>query len=174
MQGAYWHGWRRSGCLDAKTRVLAVGVLASTTCNNFIADLLFLSDVPHPYLGKSALRHDLGSKRPAAAAQRAARKPARTARAASRELLGELGAGSTPQPTSQAHQSQGQPGGADGAVGTGCTGEGAGTGAERRIERERVGGHRCLKLNTCACYGGRSSTRVLTSCLWPYCASVMS
>jgi hypothetical protein len=52
--------------LDAKTRVLAVGVLASTTCNNFIADLLFLSEVPHslpvagapcvhPYLGKSAL-----------------------------------------------------------------------------------------------------------------------
>jgi hypothetical protein len=52
--------------LDAKTRGLAVGVLASTTCNNFIADLLFLSEVSHsllvagapcvhPYLGKSAL-----------------------------------------------------------------------------------------------------------------------
>jgi hypothetical protein len=51
-----------------ETRVLAVGALASTTCNNFIADLLFLSEVPHsllvagvpspcvhPYLGKSAL-----------------------------------------------------------------------------------------------------------------------
>jgi hypothetical protein len=46
---------------------LAVGVLASTTYNNFIADLLFLSEVSHsllvagapcvhPYLGKSALR----------------------------------------------------------------------------------------------------------------------
>jgi hypothetical protein len=45
---------------------LAVGVLASTTYNNFIADLLFLSEVSHsllvagapcvhPYLGKSAL-----------------------------------------------------------------------------------------------------------------------
>jgi hypothetical protein len=45
---------------------LAVGVQASTTCNNFIADLLFLSEVSHsllvagapcvhPYLGKSAL-----------------------------------------------------------------------------------------------------------------------
>jgi hypothetical protein len=37
-------------CLDAKTRVLAVGALASTTCNNFIADLLFLSEVPHSLL----------------------------------------------------------------------------------------------------------------------------
>jgi hypothetical protein len=45
---------------------LAVGALASTTCNNFIADLLFLSEVSHsllvagppcvhPYLGKWAL-----------------------------------------------------------------------------------------------------------------------
>jgi hypothetical protein len=45
-----------------KTRVLAVGALASTTCNNFIADLLLLSEVTpsllvagppcvHPYLG---------------------------------------------------------------------------------------------------------------------------
>jgi hypothetical protein len=60
-------GWRRCACLDAKTRVLAVGVLASTTYNSFIADLLFLSEVSHsllvagapcvhPYLGKSALR----------------------------------------------------------------------------------------------------------------------
>jgi hypothetical protein len=40
MQGAYWHGWRRSGCLDAETRVLAVGVLVSTTYNNLTADLL--------------------------------------------------------------------------------------------------------------------------------------
>jgi hypothetical protein len=40
-------GWRRCACLDATTRVLAVGALASTTCNNFIADLLFLSEVPH-------------------------------------------------------------------------------------------------------------------------------
>jgi hypothetical protein len=48
--------------------VLAVGALASTTCNNFIADLLFLSEVSHsllvagspcvhPYLGKSALQN---------------------------------------------------------------------------------------------------------------------
>jgi hypothetical protein len=39
--------------VDAKTRVLAVGALASTACNNFIADLLFLrilSEVPHPRL----------------------------------------------------------------------------------------------------------------------------
>jgi hypothetical protein len=66
VQGTYCGGWRRCACLDAKTRVLAVGALASTTCNNFIADLLFLSEVPHsllvaggpcahPYLGKSAL-----------------------------------------------------------------------------------------------------------------------
>jgi hypothetical protein len=45
---------------------LAVGALASTTCNNCIADLLFLSEVSHfclvagasyvhPYLGKWAL-----------------------------------------------------------------------------------------------------------------------
>jgi hypothetical protein len=61
-------------CLDAKTRVLAVRSLPSvprTTCNNFIADLLFLSEVSHPflaaggpcvhpYLGKSAL---LGARR---------------------------------------------------------------------------------------------------------------
>jgi hypothetical protein len=66
VQGTYCGGcWRRCACLDAKTRVLvlAVGALASTTCNNFIADLLFLSEVPrpflvagppcvHPYLGK--------------------------------------------------------------------------------------------------------------------------
>ena len=66
VQGTYCGGWRRCACLDAKTRVLAVGVLASTTYNNFIADLLFLSEVSHPllvagapcvhpYLGKSAL-----------------------------------------------------------------------------------------------------------------------
>jgi hypothetical protein len=66
-RGTYCGGWRRHcACLDAKTRVLAVGALASTTCNNFIADLLFLSEVSHPllvagppcvhpYLGKSAL-----------------------------------------------------------------------------------------------------------------------
>ena len=63
VQGTYCGGWRRCACLDAKTRVLAVGVLASTPCNNFIADLLFLSEVSHsllvagapcvhPYLGK--------------------------------------------------------------------------------------------------------------------------
>jgi hypothetical protein len=45
---------------------VAVGALASTNCNNFIADLLFLSEVSHsllvagpacvhPYLGKWAL-----------------------------------------------------------------------------------------------------------------------
>jgi hypothetical protein len=59
-QGTYCgRGWRRCACLDAKTRVLA-------TCNNFIADLLLLSEVSHsllvagapcvhPYLGKWAL-----------------------------------------------------------------------------------------------------------------------
>jgi hypothetical protein len=41
QQGTYCGGWRRCACLAAKTRVLAVGVLASTTCNNFIADLMF-------------------------------------------------------------------------------------------------------------------------------------
>jgi hypothetical protein len=52
VQGTYCGGWRRGGCacLDAKTRVLAVGVLASATCNNFIADLLFLSEVSHSLL----------------------------------------------------------------------------------------------------------------------------
>ena len=50
MQGTYCGGWRRCACLDAKTRVLAVGALASTTCNNFIADLLFLSEVSHSLL----------------------------------------------------------------------------------------------------------------------------
>jgi hypothetical protein len=50
VQGTYCDGWRRCACLDAKTRVLAVGVLASTTCNNFIADLLFLSEVSHSLL----------------------------------------------------------------------------------------------------------------------------
>jgi hypothetical protein len=50
VQGTYCGGWRRCACLDAKTRVLAVKALASTTCNNFIADLLFLSEVPHPLL----------------------------------------------------------------------------------------------------------------------------
>jgi hypothetical protein len=66
VQGTYCGGWRRCACLDAKTRVLAVGALASAACNNFIADLLFLSEVPHPllvagapyvhpYLGKWAL-----------------------------------------------------------------------------------------------------------------------
>jgi hypothetical protein len=63
---AYCGGWRRCACLDAKTRGLAVRALPSTTCNNFNADLLFLSEVSHPflvagppcvhpYLGKSAL-----------------------------------------------------------------------------------------------------------------------
>jgi hypothetical protein len=33
-----------------ETSGLAVGALASTTCNNFIADLLFLSEVSHPFL----------------------------------------------------------------------------------------------------------------------------
>jgi hypothetical protein len=50
MQGAYCGGWRRCACLDAETRVLAVRALASTTCNHFIADLLFLSGVPRPFL----------------------------------------------------------------------------------------------------------------------------
>jgi hypothetical protein len=59
-------------CLDAKTRGLAFGALASATCNNFIADLLVLSEVSHsllvagppcvhPYLGKWALH--LGAQR---------------------------------------------------------------------------------------------------------------
>jgi hypothetical protein len=47
---AYCGGWRRCACLDAKTRVWVVGALASTTCNNFIADLLFLSEVSHSLL----------------------------------------------------------------------------------------------------------------------------
>jgi hypothetical protein len=67
VQGTYCDKWRRCACLDAKTRVLAVGALASATCNNFIADLLVLSEVSHsllivagvpcvhPYLGKWAL-----------------------------------------------------------------------------------------------------------------------
>jgi hypothetical protein len=50
VQGTYCGGWCRCACLDAKTRVLAVGALASTTCNNFIADLLFLSEVSHSLL----------------------------------------------------------------------------------------------------------------------------
>jgi hypothetical protein len=37
MKGAYWHEWRRSGRLDAITRVFAVGVLVSTTYNNLTA-----------------------------------------------------------------------------------------------------------------------------------------
>jgi hypothetical protein len=56
---------------------LAVGVLASTTYNNFIADLLFLSEVSHsllvagapcvhPYLGKSALLSIVNACLPAA------------------------------------------------------------------------------------------------------------
>jgi hypothetical protein len=64
---AYCGGWRHCACSDAKTRFFAVGALASTTCNNFIADLLFLSEVSHsllvagppcvhPYLGKWALQ----------------------------------------------------------------------------------------------------------------------
>jgi hypothetical protein len=36
--------------VDVKTRFLAARALASTTCNNFIADLLFLSEVSHPLL----------------------------------------------------------------------------------------------------------------------------
>jgi len=70
VQGTYCGGWRRCVCLDAKTRVLAVGALARATCNNFIADLLFLSEVPHsllvagppcvhPYLGEWALLRSL-------------------------------------------------------------------------------------------------------------------
>jgi hypothetical protein len=66
MQGTYCGGWRRCACLDAGTRVLVARAPASTTCNNFIADLLFLSEVPRPFLlawgpcvrpclGKSAL-----------------------------------------------------------------------------------------------------------------------
>jgi hypothetical protein len=43
---AYCGGWRRCACLDAETRVLAVGVLASTTCNNSTADLLLTRRVP--------------------------------------------------------------------------------------------------------------------------------
>jgi hypothetical protein len=36
------------------------GALASTTCNNFIADLLFLSEVPHPLLVAATSDLDLG------------------------------------------------------------------------------------------------------------------
>jgi hypothetical protein len=39
--------WRRSVCLDAKTRVLAVGVPASTTYNILTADLLLTRRVPY-------------------------------------------------------------------------------------------------------------------------------
>jgi hypothetical protein len=43
----YWGGWRwrrfAFACFDAETRFLTTGALASTTYNNFIADLLFLS-----------------------------------------------------------------------------------------------------------------------------------
>jgi hypothetical protein len=50
VQGTYCGGWRwrRCTCLDAKIQVLVVRALASTACNKFIADLLFLSEVPHP------------------------------------------------------------------------------------------------------------------------------
>ena len=56
MQGTYCGGWRRCACLDAKTRVLAIRALASTTCNNFIADLLFLSEVSHSLVVAAGLR----------------------------------------------------------------------------------------------------------------------
>jgi hypothetical protein len=46
VQGTYCGGWRRCACLDAKTRVLAVGVLVSTTYNNSTADLLPTREVP--------------------------------------------------------------------------------------------------------------------------------
>jgi hypothetical protein len=46
VQGTYCGGWRRCACLDAKTRVLAVGVLVSTTYNNLTADLLPTCEVP--------------------------------------------------------------------------------------------------------------------------------
>jgi hypothetical protein len=46
VQGTYCGGWRRCACLDAKTRVLAVGVLVSTTYNNLTADLLPTREVP--------------------------------------------------------------------------------------------------------------------------------
>jgi hypothetical protein len=68
VQGTYCGGWRRCACLDAETRVLAVGVLASTTCNNFIADLLFLSEVSHSRLvagGPCTPPHLLGGMGPA-------------------------------------------------------------------------------------------------------------
>jgi hypothetical protein len=39
-------GWRRCACLDAKTRVLAVGGLVSTTYNNLTADLLLTRRAP--------------------------------------------------------------------------------------------------------------------------------
>jgi hypothetical protein len=49
VQGTYCGGWRRCACLDAKTRVLAVGGLVSvvsTTYNNLTADLLPTREVP--------------------------------------------------------------------------------------------------------------------------------
>jgi hypothetical protein len=47
VQGTYCGGWRRCACLDAKTRVLAVGgLLVSTTYNNLTADLLLTRRVP--------------------------------------------------------------------------------------------------------------------------------
>jgi hypothetical protein len=66
VQGTYCGTWRRCACLDARARALAVGAPASTTRNNFIADLRFLSEVrsatgppsytPICYLGEWALR----------------------------------------------------------------------------------------------------------------------
>jgi hypothetical protein len=52
VQGTYCGGWRRCACLDAKTRVLAVGVLVSTTynCNNLTADFLLAPNSPSAFL----------------------------------------------------------------------------------------------------------------------------
>jgi hypothetical protein len=62
VQGTYCGGWRRCACLDAKTRVLAVGVLVSTTYNNLTADLLLTCRVPchQPGAGLAGWAKNLG------------------------------------------------------------------------------------------------------------------
>ena len=62
VQGTYCGGWRRCACLDAKTRVLAVGALVSTTYNNLTADLLLTRRVPchQPGAGLAGWAKNLG------------------------------------------------------------------------------------------------------------------
>jgi hypothetical protein len=104
-QGTYCGGWRRCACLDVKTRVFAVGTLASTTCNNFIADLLFLSEVSHsllvagvpcvhPCLGESALPPPPGLRPPASSGDpRGSASSGEPRGSGARVLVGGSGAG---------------------------------------------------------------------------------